>query len=421
MRRNGRKIFGAVGVLALSLSLSTGSPAVAQGDGGSKRLEETVAATLMPMTLNDGLLSGPGAEFLAEKARNSQFFLLGEDHGVADIAHMAGAFTPLLKAAGYRYATVEVDPWMGVRMEKALRTGGIQGLETILYPNHPLALPFFNWREEAEAAQRMLTLGSDNVLWGVDQAFIGATTYHLQRIEAEAANPAAKKAAVALAAESNGKLDFLGKVDLARLRSLRDLLTSRADAPLVALADGLIHSATLYQPFVTGTGLSVWESNEQREALIKRNFLDYYRTAAAKDGKPPKVFLKMGATHLSGGISMTGIRAFGGFLDALAVTEGNRSYSVLTLCGPGSKTAQIFGPPGDCTPKFAEMFGELGDHLKNQDFAVIDLKPWKEQPDRWKHLPEVGRDFLWNYDAVIIVSNSAPSTMLRPLDMAPPQ
>jgi len=310
---------------------------------------------------------------------------------------------------------------MGARMETALRAGGVKGLERLLYPDQPLALPFFHWREETEAAQRLLSLGPDNVLWGVDQAFIGAANLHLRQIEDNASNLAARATAAELVAESQGKLDFLGKVDVARLRTLRAQLVDQRDEPLAKLADGLIQSAILYQPFVSGSGLTVWASNDQREELIKRNFMTYYRNATAKQGKGPRVFLKMGATHLSGGISMTGIKSFGGFLDALAVMEGERSFSLLALCGPGSQNAQIFGPAGDCTAKFTEMFGDLGALLSDQPFVVVDLGPWKQQPDRWKHLPETGRDFFWNYDAVLIVSGSAPSTMLRPLDMKPPQ
>lgn len=66
----------------------------------------TIAASRLVMTVTDGHAGGPGAAYLAEMAANAQFFLVGEEHGVASIADTVRALVPMLSAVGYRHFAV---------------------------------------------------------------------------------------------------------------------------------------------------------------------------------------------------------------------------------------------------------------------------------------------------------------------------
>src|SRR5690606_10654118 len=54
------------------------------GDAGA-RLLEALRQNRHTLALVDGRLSGDGAELLLSEGRASQFFLLGEEHGVAEV------------------------------------------------------------------------------------------------------------------------------------------------------------------------------------------------------------------------------------------------------------------------------------------------------------------------------------------------
>lgn len=59
----------------------------------------------MPVVLKDGRLTGAGAELLHKELANTQFFLIGEEHGTADIARFSTALLPEAWKNGYRHAT----------------------------------------------------------------------------------------------------------------------------------------------------------------------------------------------------------------------------------------------------------------------------------------------------------------------------
>lgn len=55
---------------------------------------------IYPLTLQDGVLGGPGATQLLEQLPSSQFILIGEDHGYANPPELA------LAEAARRYGVV---------------------------------------------------------------------------------------------------------------------------------------------------------------------------------------------------------------------------------------------------------------------------------------------------------------------------
>ncbi len=53
---------------------------------------------------------GPAADWLMEQARQSQFFLIGEDHGGAETARFAEAVFRSLQPLGYSHIAIEAGP-----------------------------------------------------------------------------------------------------------------------------------------------------------------------------------------------------------------------------------------------------------------------------------------------------------------------
>ena len=93
-------------------------------------------------------ISGPGLAWIESQAAEAHFFLLGEQHATADIAHLSDGLFERLNALGYSVAAVEVGPWSASLMEAMLRRDGGEPFEHYLRdPSHRLVFPFFSFSE----------------------------------------------------------------------------------------------------------------------------------------------------------------------------------------------------------------------------------------------------------------------------------
>jgi hypothetical protein len=197
------------------------------------------------------------------------------------------------------------------------------------------------------------------------------------------------------------------------LQKLRSLLGDEKDRVPAQLVDDMILSARIYGPFVTGKGLSVYAANLERENLMKRLFLARLREAEARDGKTPKVLFKFGANHMMRGLSTTHVPSLGNFVSDYALANGRQTFSVLLLCGPGTKAGDFQGGEGDCEFSVAGSFPDLVAHVDAKTPTLFDLRVWKDKPRRWAHLSPEVREMIWAYDAVLFVPNGKPAKALN--------
>lgn len=376
------------------------------------KFQETLSASRMTLEAKGGKLAGPGAEFLRARIAGSHFVLIGEEHGVATIADTVRAILPDLTHAGYRHFAIETDPYTAAKLETMLRAGGTKEVAKFLaVDGNKFAIPFYNWSAEAElaAAAVKANASSTPALWGLDQVFIGASAALLNDIAAQASAAEAKALAGKLAAQAKGNLEFLGKADLGEFAKLRGLLGAEQDRELAQLVDDMILSARIYQPF-TGvtTGLSVYAANLERETLMKRTFLNRYRTAGG-----PKVAFKFGANHMMSGLSATHVPSLANFVSEFALSEGKAAFKMLVLCGPGTQAGDLMGNPAPCDMDLTKDWPDLAGQVDARQMTLFDLKTWKDRPSRWKHLPEETRHLIWAFDAVLFVPNGKPAAALK--------
>src|SRR6266581_6957616 len=92
-------------LFATGLSLLTGTRAFTQGAAAPRaqsqtspqaRLLEALQRNRLPLTMSDGP-AGPGWDWLVQQARDARFTLIGEEHGVAETAQLAGALFNTLR------------------------------------------------------------------------------------------------------------------------------------------------------------------------------------------------------------------------------------------------------------------------------------------------------------------------------------
>lgn len=402
-------------LLSCALLASIAAPAGAADptpDQLKAQFQETLAASRLSVDVVDGRLSGPGAAFLLARGRSAQFVLVGEEHGVATIADTISALFKDLNGAGYRHLAIEVDPWMAGKVEALLRSGGTKALaEFLAGEGHGVSVPFYNWSSEAALAEAMVKANRDApVLWGLDQVFIGAAAVLFDDVATGAKSAEARALAAALAKEAKGNMEFLAKVDPARLQALRAAL--EGDRQLARLLDDMMLSARIYQPFTGGQGLSGYAANLERENLMKRTFLARLKEAEAR-GPSPKVLFKFGANHMMRGLSTTHVPALGNFVSDYALSRGQETFHLLVLCGPGTKAGDFSGNEAPCGFSIEESFPDLAAHIDPLKPTLFDLKPWKDKWRRWAHLSADVKELLWAYDAVLFVPNGKPARPLK--------
>ena len=402
------KVLAAAGTVLLLPVQSYAEPAATDQ---AQAFVATIAASRLVLTVSDGHAGGPAAAYLTEKAANSQFFLVGEEHGVAAIADTVRTLVPMLGAAGYRDFAVETDPYSARLIEDLLREGGTDALADYLHQDgKSIAMPFFNWEAEALLAEAFLAVtprDPQGNLWGLDQVFIGAYGPLFARIASQAQDPAARELAAALAAQANGNLEFLGQMDVAQLERLRALLEQSGDAALVALADDMILSRRIYAPFIGQPGWSAYQANHAREDLMKRNFLGRYQAAGQS-----KVLFKFGSNHMARGLSATHVPSLGNFVADQALSQDKKAFNVLVLCGPGTEAIDFMGKAATCELDLARKMPEVVAALDATRPTLFDLSMWKDHPRQWSHLPPDIRELLWAYDALLIVPKGRPAAML---------
>lgn len=387
-----------------------------QGAPASDLLPALIEHSRRTARIENGRLTGDGGALLRALGGQSQFVLVGEEHGNVGIAEFSAALWRDLNHAGYNYLAVETDPWIAEALERELRAGGMEGWMRFLQANgHAASAPFMTWAAEARfAALAVSTSDARPALWGLDQVFIGAAAMHLREIAANARDGEARRVAAAMAEAAEQDLNWLARTD--SLAALRARLSHRRDARYARLVDAMIVSQRIYRPF-TGGGGEAWLANTERENLMKLLFLEYYRAAERADGAPPRVMLKFGASHMYRGASMTHVQGLGGFVSEFAVQNGAEALNIMVVCGPGGRTASLQGPPDLCDNGFGQRYGFLAPFVSADEITVFDLRPWKMRPSRWAHLPAPAQQMIDSFDILVVVPNGAASEFLPGLTM----
>lgn len=414
------RLAASLSALALAMGIAfaeppTPPPPAPQGVTGEALLPALIEHSRATARLENGRLIGPGGDVLRRLGAESQFVVVGEEHGNAAIAQFVEAYWRDLNAIGFSYAAIEVDPWVAEAMERELRAGDVTRWAQFIEPRGgAVVAPFFSWTPEAQLADTIVDTSRarrEPALWGLDQVFLGAAPWLLDEIAAHARDGEARTMAASLATAARGNLSWLGQSESAALEALRARLTHRRDARYAELVDAMIVSQRIYRPFSAEQG-EAWFSNVERETLMKRNFLARYRAAERADGAAPRVLLKFGGYHAYRGATPTMAQGLGGFVNELAVQNGGSSLSIYIACGPGGATAGFAGPPTPCDQGFAESWSFLAPYVSTEEITIIDLRAWKLRPRRWAHLSADARQLISSFDILVIMPNAPASEFL---------
>jgi len=347
-----RELFVGAGLVALA-GPALLSQAMAQAAPAQPSRAERIAAAAREhrhrIDFRDGRFSGPGWDHMVARGRESHFFLLGEQHGISENARLAGALFAALVPAGYAHAAVEISPPMASEMDRVLREGGLAALRR-LFDDPGSRVAFFGMREEAEwlAAARAALPGGRPFLWGMDYEV--AADRHLIAMLKARRKPAGAETAL-------GRIESASVAAWARYARTRDLQEAytftgdpaliralraawpRADAETGLILDTLEGTFEANQLWRQSRG---HDSNARRAALMRANFLRYWRAEkAATAGRTPRLMMKMGSNHMMRGLTPTDVFDLGTLVPEIAAAEGVKAYQLLVMNGLGTQTAQF--------------------------------------------------------------------------------
>ncbi len=407
------------------------SPATASRPTALPTTEERLLArareNLHDIQFNGTSFSGPGWELLVREGRASDFFLLGEEHGIAQVPRLARELFLALRPAGYDKLVIELSAPIADDLDHAA-LGGLEGIRSY-YRTYPPGPAFYSWQDEAEllASVRAMIPGSERAIWGIDYEVLGDRQMirHLRdNAPAAALRPIAQLAeasesgwrGVRERGELGGLLMFSG--DPQMVRAVRTAWPS-PDSRSAVILDTLQQTMEINALMRT----SNWSSNERRAAFGRASMIRLLAAEQAR-GRGTRALVKMGANHLIRGVNWVGVHDVGALLPEVAAWRGGRTFHLLVGGGADSTHATV-NPQMGVTSAPANMLKEafglefLLKELPQTGLTLLDLRPLRPLATGSARLRELNNAeavrIIHGYDAILIW-NGTTATAPLPLD-----
>ncbi|MDX1477623.1 MAG: hypothetical protein R3301_07930 [Saprospiraceae bacterium] len=383
---------------------------------------ETIREHVHTLTLNGGQVSGAGGILLNERVAESQFVLLGEQHGLAEVQAFGAALYDLAHQHGYRYFAVETDPVAAARVELMASPSAQESEATAFFQTHQMAIPFFYSQEGMEMARAIhATGGGTPLFWGLDQVFVVEPRLIFTELvelapHEQARNLASDYLARAhkLFGEAMGSGDpsgvILMQLTSAEFEELRSAFKGEQGA--VEMIDQMQLSQEIYRYWYDG---QYYLNNSVRSDLMKRLFRNYYYQAVERDGAPPKVVFKFGSNHCVRGLTRTHIYDLGSTVAGLADMNATRSLHLRLTGARGTAFNALQGPQAfDAVADWHPWLQEALDEIVSADrdgWVLVDLRPLRHL--RLKDADEEIKSLVFGFDLWIIIPAASPVTPFR--------
>lgn len=386
------------------------------------------------LALEDGVLTGSGADFLLSEAKAVQFFLIGEDHGIAEVPQFTAALFQRIYPMGYHHLAIETGPLTAQWLRSLAAEPNAQQACSAFHKENPFAVPFYHWQEEAALLVAVLKGAQPGVqpLWGLDQEFIMSSKLHFKELLALAPNDDARKVVnefyentqteFHLMVESKDPgLFFLASAQKADFEQLENAFGAQAPLQAREILFELKTSWEIYAKNFSGAG---YESNAQRAGLMKKHFMSYYNHALAQQDSPPRVLFKFGVYHIKKGRSYTNVYDIGNLAAELAEANNNHSFHLFVIGVAGTQNAYLpfVGNEADKNKKIDAVttydFADIKPFLAAADqklWTVFDLRPLRPllHAQKLGSLAPNTKELIWGYDAVLVMSQVRAATLFN--------
>lgn len=425
MKLDRRGLLAGLGLAGLA---ATTTPAKAQTAPAPAAPKPTLAERFaveapkhrMGMAFDGESWSGPGLDWLIAEGKAAQFFLLGEEHGVAQVPALVRQLLPALKPAGYSRLGLELSP-PGARATDQAALGGVDGLRRFI-ADAPPGPAFYGMSDEAQmlAAVRAAFPKDRPLLFGLDyevtldRLFI-AMLKAKAPVQARAAVNALETASLASWAAYEATRDISKIFCFSGDPALVEAVRAAWPRPDPASADIL---ETLQQSLIINghqTAARYFLSNDSRARFNRANWVRFWRAEVAA-GRRPKAMFKFGAGHMMRGRSPTEVYDIGNLVSETAVLMGEHSFHLLVIPADGGKQA-VFNPEilryqEVAAGTVAEMALEpLAAQALPEGSTLFDLRPMRRLMSgsvTQTADPRLSRVFH-GFDAILLVADSRAS------------
>jgi len=321
-------------------------------------------------------LSGSSLPIILKAIKESQFLMIGEQHGTKEVSEFTAALSKKSFEEGFEFLCIETDPYIAKKLE-SLATKDINHINSFIQ-QYPFVIPFYYAKEEFEMIRKFKSgeSNSNEAIWGVDQVYMGSPRFALNILNNEASSDQSKsliaeyskrtKSQFNSFLKSNNPLELpMMQLNDSDFERLSKLFNSNTDKKANQLITDLQISQEIYKHFFSGE--RYW-NNYKRSQLMKRQFMDYYNRNAQQN-KIPKVILKFGAVHMSKGISPVHLYDLGNMVSELAEMNGSKAanFKITAVKGESLKyTGAIkpFNNSKNLIPEVKKLYEENEDNKK---------------------------------------------------------
>ena len=122
---------GAAALAPLTKATAASTQTTTPPPSPDERLAARASEVRRRLSYDGRAFSGPAWDFLLSQGRAANFFMLGEEHGIAENAKMAAALFRALVPSGYSRVAIETSPQSALELDRVARSG-LPGLRTYL-------------------------------------------------------------------------------------------------------------------------------------------------------------------------------------------------------------------------------------------------------------------------------------------------
>ncbi|MFC6223488.1 hypothetical protein ACFP2F_09565 [Hymenobacter artigasi] len=371
-------------------------------------------ANVYPLTAAKAQLSGTGWERLQASIAKSQFVLVGEDHGMAQIPQFTQAVARELQPAAF---ITEIDRYQAGALTRLTAT---PGPPTAYLKASPGALSFFSWEEEYELAQQLRAQKAQII--GIEQVGVFTPGRFFEQLANQVRSKTTRiylqQRRVVYQQHDNEQSRSGGHAYsmVIQHQSALDSLVAitKSESPEVRrMVQEYLLSYLIYKDQVKGL-----DSHQARVNLMKRNLLEALRPLAPQPGQPlPRLLFKFGASHMARMLSpWAGITDVGNLAQNLADVQDARSLHLLVM---GRQGTQVGGFNPDDPSKNVVPFDisketylkPFADITTGPAWQVFDLRPARRAllNDKLKLTDQMLVALLLGYDYFILIPNATAS------------
>lgn len=380
-------------------------------------LIETINTNTYNLKIENNRLSGSGMPVIQQAIDESQFLLVGEEHGMREVSAFTSVLFHEATAHGYEHLCIETDPHAASNLEKLAKKGN-DAMVSFLneYPN---SIPFYYAKEEFLMLQQVVGHFNqkDSVIWGVDQVYMTMPRYLFKLLEQEAQNENAKRVAseyfnravkqYGIYEETKNPKELMMVVlNDADFEKLYDAFGSSISAKAKKILGDIQATQKIYMHWMKG---EPYLNNRVRSQLMKKQFMEYYKQTGSK-GDLPKVVLKFGANHTYRGFSPPNQLDLGNMVYELAEMNGSQAVSFHLNAIKGQAQgftgeARSFDYSENLNPIIKQV---LENKIKEDSWLLIDMRPLRSilKKDELEKIEEL----VFSYDFWIYIPEALPLT-----------